>query len=207
VTEDTPPNPGRDPYGVSKLAAELALRQVARERELPYTIMRPGMIYGVRSGMWTGQMYKLASRQPTLFIGTGSGSCYPIHVDDVVDFALLLATHPHAVGEVFNCTPDPSPTWRDFLGGYSRLAGHQSWLGIPPALLMPVAVLGGWFAPESSPLRDLPDLLPFSQRYITYRMAKAAHLLGWQPTVTLEDGIAGCAEWLREKQWKVKSGK
>jgi 2-alkyl-3-oxoalkanoate reductase len=199
VTENTPPNPGADPYGVSKLAAEVALHEVAGERKLPFSIMRPGMIYGPRSGMWTGQMFKVARRRPTIFIGSGSGSCYPIYIDDVVEMSMVLATHPKAVGETFNCTPDPSPTWREFLGAYAKLAGHQMWFGIPAILLVPVAALSGRVAPEGSPLRDLPDLLPFSQRYITYQMDKAYHLLKWSPKMSLEVGIRRCEAWLREK--------
>lgn len=203
VTEATPPDPGNDPYGISKLAAEIALKAVAAERNLTYSIIRPGMIYGPRSGMWTGQMFKVARRRPTIFIGSGQGSCYPIHVDDVVALTLLLAEHPAAVNEIFNCTPDPSPTWREFLGLYAQLAGHQRWLGVPPLLLKPVAALAGIIMPEGNPLRDLPDLLPFSQRYITYKMTRARELLGWLPQVKLADGIAGCTDWLREKRLLV----
>lgn len=197
VTEETPPNPGSDPYGLSKLAAEQAVHESGAARSVRYSIVRPGMIYGPQSGMWTGQMFRWARRRPTIFIGDGSGSCYAVHVDDVVDLTLLLATHPAAVGQTFHCTPDPSPTWRDFLSGYARLAGHETWLGLPPALLWPVAALAGVVAPRSSPLKDLPDLLPFSQRTVTYRMTKARDLLGWSPRVPLEAGIAGCADWLR----------
>lgn len=199
LDENTPPHPGYDPYATSKLAGEQALKEIATARQLTYSIIRPGMIYGPRSGMWTGQMFKVARRKPTIFIGDGSGSCYSIYVDDVVDLTILLATYPNAVGEIFNCTPDPSPTWREFLGAYSRLAGHQSWFGISPLLLRPVALLGGLFAPSNGPLKDLPDLLPFSQRYITYKSTKARDLLDWSPRVSLEEGIARCADWLREK--------
>lgn len=199
VTEETPPQPGRDPYGVSKLAAERVVHEFGATRGLRYTIIRPGMIYGPRSGMWTGQMFKLARRNPTIFIGDGSGSCFPIHVDDVVDLTVTALTHPSADGETFNCTPDPSPTWREFLGGYAALAGHQNWLAIPPVLLKPVAWLGGKFAPADSALQDLPDLLPFSQRHITYKMDKAADLLGWRAGVPLDAGIAGTEDWLRDK--------
>ncbi len=199
VTEETPPDPGRDPYPISKLAAEKALKEVAAEYHLPYTIIRPGMIYGPYSGMWTGQMFKVARRRPTVFIGDGSGSAYPIHVDDLIDLLLIAAVHPNAPGETFNCTPDPSPTWREYLGAFSRLAGHQRWLGVPPKLLWPFVQLIGRFAPASSPMVDLPALLPFSQGYITYKTDKARRLLGWTPKITLEQGIAATADWLRER--------
>ena len=199
VTEETPPKPGRDPYPISKLAAENALKAVAAERHLPYTIIRPGMIYGPYSGMWTGQMFKVARRRPTIFIGDGSGSTYPIHVEDLIDLLLIAAVHPNALGETFNCTPDPSPTWREYLGGFARLAGHQTWLGVPPGLLWPFVQLIGRFAPASSPMTDLRELLPFSQGYITYKTDKARRLLGWTPKITLEQGIAGTSDWLRER--------
>jgi nucleoside-diphosphate-sugar epimerase len=199
VTEETRPDPGRDPYPISKLAAEEALKDVAASHRLAYTIIRPGMIYGPHSSMWTGQMFKVARRRPTLFVGSGSGSTYPIHIDDLLDLLLIAAVHPNAVGETFNGTPDPSPTWREYLGSFARLAGHQSWLGVPPLLLWPLVQLIGRLSPRSSPMVDLPELLPFSQRYITYSTEKARCLLGWTPKVTLQQGIDGTADWLRER--------
>lgn len=199
VTEETPPSPGYEGYGVSKWEAEQVVHEIGSVRNLEYVIIRPGMIYGPRSGMWTGQMFKLARRRPTIFIGSGSGSSYPIHVDDVVDLTVLAATHPAAANETFNCTPDPSPTWRAFLGAYSHLSGHGRWFSIPPFLLRPIAWLLSKIMPLDSRLRDLPDLLPFSQRYISYKMNKAQSLLGWQPRISLSEGIIGCETWLREK--------
>lgn len=199
ITEDLPTNPNRDPYNVTKAEAEAQVQSVASETGLAYTIIRPGMIYGPRSGMWTGQMFKLARRKPTIFIGDGSGSAYPIHVDDVVDLCVVAATHPAAGNQIFNCTPDPSPTWRDYLGAYSRLAGHDQWFGIPVWMARLAApLIEGVLMLRGEP-KDVPDLLPYSQAMNTYKMDKARELLGWQPKITLDEGIAGCADWLRTK--------
>ncbi|MFN8450319.1 MAG: hypothetical protein U0521_17465 [Anaerolineae bacterium] len=70
--------------------------------------------------------------KPTPFVGDGRGSVFPIYIDDVVDMMITAARHPAAANQIFNCTPDPSPTWRDFVG-CARLAGHRRWLAIPPA--------------------------------------------------------------------------
>ncbi|MCC6803601.1 MAG: NAD(P)-dependent oxidoreductase, partial [Anaerolineae bacterium] len=148
---------------------------------------------------WTGQLFRLARRNPTPFVGDGHGSVFPIHVDDVVDMTVTAAGHPAAANQIFNCTPDPSPTWREFLGAYSRLAGHDGWLAIRPSVLTPFAALVRLVSPRVSRARDLPDLLRFTQRDITFKMTKARDLLGWQPQVDLETGVAGCAEWLREQ--------
>lgn len=200
VTEETLPDPGADPYHSTKLAAEHTVRAVSRLHGLPYTIVRPSMIYGPGSNTWTAGMFQLARLNPVPLVGGGDGSAYPIYVDDVVDLLVTVATHPAALGETFNCTPDPSPTWREFLGAYARLAGHQNFIRVPVDPLLPlaqrVARLPGT---GSSQFGDLPDLLPFLQRYITYKMDKARDLLGWQPQVSLEDGVARCAPYLRQK--------
>jgi len=112
---------------------------------------------------------------------------------------VTLASHPNAVGETFNCTPDPSPTWREFLGSYAALAGHDHWLGIPPLVIKPVAWPVAKLVPEHNRLRDLPDLASFVTSYVTFSMDKARNLLNWQPRVSLQKGIQRCVPYLREK--------
>lgn len=198
VSEDTPPNPIHDVYGETKLGAEQVLIELAEKHDLKYTIIRPGMIYGARSHPWTLSMFKLAKRR-VIFVGDGHGSCFPVHVDDVVGLTVHASTHENAVNQIFNASPDPSPTWREFLGAYAQLAGHDRWIAIPPILLKPVAWLGGLMMPRHSPLKALPDLLPFSQQTIHYKMDKANRMLGWQNRVSLQDGIASTEDYLREK--------
>ncbi len=197
VTEDMPLAPGAMPYNVTKAQGEGVVREIADRYGLSYTIIRPSMIYGPKAGLWTEQMFRLASLNPTPWIGDGSGSAYPIYVDDVVDMLILAATHPNAHNQAFNCTPDPSPTWREYLQSYSRLAGHQNWLALPPLLLLALGGIALLVSPPLSEGRDLPDALQYARRYITFKMTKARDLLDWQPPTDLPTGIAHCADYLR----------
>ncbi|NWG17074.1 MAG: NAD(P)-dependent oxidoreductase [Chloroflexi bacterium] len=199
VTEDMPQKPGRVPYNVTKSEAEKVVREVGADNSLPYSIIRPGMIYGPRSGMWTMFMFNLGKRSPTIFLGDGSGYVHPIYIDDVVDMAVLLLTHPAAAGEAFNCAPDPAPTWREFLGGYSALAGHQNWRGLPALPFRIIAPLAELALTLRGEPQDVPALIPFLQGRKTYKMDKACRLLGWEARVSLDDGIRRCEPWLREK--------
>jgi 2-alkyl-3-oxoalkanoate reductase len=196
VSEATQPTPSADPYVITKAEAE---KVVCSESDLPYSIIRPGMIYGPRSGMWTRTLFRLARRRPTTWIGDGGGSAHPIYVDDVVDMMIVLATHPAVSREIFNCVPDPAPTWREFLGAYSRLAGHESWLGIPPSALRVVSNVASAFARPQTQMKALPELLDSALQRVTFKMTKAKTQLGWQPQVSLQVGIKNCAAWLREE--------
>ena len=98
IRESAPMTPGNEPYIPPKAAAERLVQEIAVAHGMPYSIIRPAMIYGPRSGMWTEKVFRLAALRPTPFIGDGSGSAYPIYVDDVVDLMCVLGTHPAAVG-------------------------------------------------------------------------------------------------------------
>lgn len=199
VSEDTPPTETSDPYAMTKARAEEVLRQIADKRWLSYSIIRPGMIYGPRSQAWTALMFKIARRNPTLFIGGGKGHAHPIHLDDVVELCITLATHPAAKGEAFNCAPDPAPTWREFLGEYSRLAGHQNWLGVPSPLAEMGMDIRSALASDESMDTSWGEKVRWIQRQVTYKMDKAREMLDWQPSVPLAEGVAGTETWLREQ--------
>ncbi|MBL8160413.1 MAG: NAD(P)-dependent oxidoreductase [Anaerolineae bacterium] len=198
ITEDTPQEPGRVPYARTKSEAETVVQEIGAEYSLPYSIIRPGMIYGPRSGAWTVTMFKVGRRKPTIWFGDGSGSTHPVYVDDVVDLTVLLATHPAAVNEAFNCAADPAPNWRTFIGSYSRMVGHESWLGIPilpVRLLAPLIDLALGLRNEP---QDVDKLAQFVQTQRCYKMTKARDLLGWQPRVDLATGMKHSEAWLRE---------
>lgn len=195
VTEAIPPAPGADPYALTKAAAE----QVVLEAAVPYTLIRPAMIYGAGSINWTGAFFRWGRIKPTPFPGKGHGSSFPIHVDDVVDMLVVSASHPAAVNQIFNCAPDPAPTWREFISAYSHLAGHQRWLSIPMLPFRPLAKIAQIVSPPHNMARDFPDLLRYAERTVTYSMTKSRDLLGWSPKYTLETGIPTCAAWLREQ--------
>ncbi|MFW5748638.1 MAG: NAD-dependent epimerase/dehydratase family protein [Chloroflexota bacterium] len=198
VTEETPCDPGADPYHITKVGAERTVVDIGYQYGLNYAIIRPGMIYGPRSVTWTRSMFRLVKRGP-IWLGSGGGSAYPVHVSDVADLALLAAEHPAAQGEAFNCTPDPSPTWREFLGAYAELIDRKRWIGVPPFLLRAGAPVISMLSPAHAQAKDLKDLVPFILDHHTYRMDKAAERLGWSPQVDLKAGVQSCVPYLKEK--------
>ncbi|MBK8026410.1 MAG: NAD(P)-dependent oxidoreductase [Chloroflexi bacterium] len=55
------------------------------------------------------------------------------------------------------------------------------------------------FAPPSSLLRDLPELLRQYLEKTTFSTAKARERLGWTQQVGLAEGILRCEPYLRQK--------
>jgi nucleoside-diphosphate-sugar epimerase len=199
VTEETPLRPGTEHYGQSKALGAARLRARCAESGLPYAIVRPGMVYGPRSGFWTRKMFQLMNRTPAVLPGDGETPCPAIYIDDLVDLILVAAVHPGAVGQVFNGVSDPPPTWRKFLGAYAAMAGRQVVLPIPIGVLRgiaPLAEIVTRLAGEPQPVGQMIDGLIGRGR--VYSMEKAARLLDWRPRIGLDEGMAQAAIWLRE---------
>lgn len=199
VTEDTVITPTKSPYNITKASAEAILSTIAKTKGLSYSIIRPAMIYGPRSSAWTNTMFRLARFRPTPFIGDGTGHAHPIHVSDVADLMITLATHPNAEARAFNCAPDPAPTWRDFLGAYSALVEHQDWLSLPPTLFRAGAPIAEAIATIMGEPQATPAMVDFILSKSTYSMQKARDLLNWQSKVSLQAGIDSCIPYLQEK--------
>jgi nucleoside-diphosphate-sugar epimerase len=199
VTETTPPSPGAYAYAKTKYGGELAIKDVALHTGLNHVIIRPGMIYGPGSVNWTDALFRYAKRNPILFPGDGSGSAHPIYIDDAVDLLARMIGDETLNGEIFNCSADPAPSWREWLLGYAKLAGHQNWVSLPPFLAKTAAGLIMGFAPPSSLFRDLPELIDQYLEKTTYSTAKARERFGWSQQISLSEGIERCVPYLREK--------
>ncbi len=168
VTEETPTNP-LSPYAVSKLAGELYLRQYTQLHGLETTTLVLTNTYGPRqdphgeAGVIAIFADRMLRGEPTRVFGDGANSRDYVFVDDVVD-AFVKACGPVASGMRLNIGTGVAVT---------DLALHRTM----------AAAVGGVGEPVMAPARlgDLPHMVVDS--------SKAREVLGWKPTVALEEGI------------------
>ena len=112
-----------DAYSAAKVAAERVL-----EARPNVTILRPGIVYGPRSPLWSEQIARLLVSRRLGDIGRhGDGICNLLYVDDAVTaIARVLRARAMPQGP-FNLAADPAPTWNDYFRAYADA------LGIRPA--------------------------------------------------------------------------
>jgi nucleoside-diphosphate-sugar epimerase len=199
LDEATDPDPAGYTYSRTKAEAERAVRTAAAGTGLEVAIVRPGTIYGPRARTWTGLLFRWAQRRPLVLPGSGRGTIPYIHVDDVVDLGLLCAVHPAAAGGIFNAVMDPPPTLRQVLGAWADLAGNPWRLSLPVPLVRLAARLAAVTARPGTVRREAPAIARMLVEPARWPMDRAREVLGWRPRVGLEEGIAGCVPWLREK--------
>lgn len=102
--------PRRTRYAESKLAAE----QLVQASQLPYTIVRPTLVYDVGGGQELLMYLDYLRRFPVVpFIGTGGALKRPVWAEDIVDGLLRLAGAPVALGKTYNFSGAEAITMRE----------------------------------------------------------------------------------------------
>jgi nucleoside-diphosphate-sugar epimerase len=125
-TEASPSAPGQDPYGRSKVQTEEICAEYGR-RGLAITVLRPTIVYGPYSDLWTVEFaQRLSAGKWFLPQRYTEGTCNLVYVDDVVKAVLLSLQNERAIGQTFIINGEERPTWSEYFGALNDA------LGLPP---------------------------------------------------------------------------
>jgi CDP-glucose 4,6-dehydratase len=173
---------GREPYEVTKAAADLIAHTYATAYTTPVGIARCGNIYGAGDLNWSriipGTIRSLLAGDQPVIRSDGTLVRDYLHVDDAVDGYLALdaalADGRFEPGEAFNFS-DESP--RSVLDVYEAVCKAAGFPGTQPRVLgeAPGEIQDQWLSAE-----------------------KARDRLGWRARVGIDDGLARTVEWYRD---------
>jgi nucleoside-diphosphate-sugar epimerase len=90
-----------DPYGRSKLEAEVALLALSRENGLEVVIVRPPLVYGPGVRANFQRLMQLVKSGLPLPLGAIANRRSMVALDNLADLLVLCASHPAAPGNVF----------------------------------------------------------------------------------------------------------
>ena len=194
-TADDLPAP-QDPYGVSKLEAEIALLELGKNTGMQIVIIRPPLVYGPGVGANFAAMLKVVARRIPLPLGSISNRRSMVSIGNLVDLILLCTYHPAASGQVFLASDDQDVSLPELL----RKLGDA--LGTPTQLMnVPVSVI--WFLARLLGKQNVAQRLCSS---LQLNISKTKDLLGWKPPVSLDQGLLEVAQWFKNRH-KNQAGK
>ncbi len=183
LSESTPTHPA-EPYAVSKLEAEIGLRQIAEETGLEVTIIRAPLVYGPNAPGNFGRLADAILRGRRLPLGAIRNKRSFIALENLVDFISLCAQHPNAANETFVIADGEDVSTADLVKRMARAFGIPSRLiWVPSPLLWLGATLSG---NRSAAGKLLGTLLIDS--------TKAGELLGWRPLIAMDEQLSKIAE-------------
>ncbi|MCC7701834.1 SDR family oxidoreductase [Janthinobacterium sp. GW460P] len=169
----------QDPYGQSKLEAELALKEVALATGLELVIVRPPLVYGpgVRANFM--RLMQLAKIGLPLPLGAIHNQRSMVALDNLVDLLILCCRHPAAPGQTFMVSDDHDVSIGELLRMLASGMGKRTWLmPVPAGLIQRCAALLGKKAVADRLLGSLQ-----------VDIAHTKATLGWKPVPDIQESI------------------
>ncbi|GGA13433.1 NAD-dependent epimerase/dehydratase family protein [Okeania sp. KiyG1] len=163
------------PYGITKLAAEQLGKLYHQNFGVPCVYLRYFTVYGPRQrpDMAFHKFFKwILQDEPISIYGDGQQTRDFTFVSDAVAANLLAGTVPEAVGEVFN------------IGGGSRVV-------LAEVINMMEEIVG-------RPIKkNFVEKARGDARHTSADVSKAQKILGYQPQVSLKEGLQREWEWVK----------
>jgi nucleoside-diphosphate-sugar epimerase len=197
--ETTPCQPCGNLYCDTKIGAEKAVWAAHHEAGLPVVVIRPANVYGPYSNPWTLRPIQLIRSGQMILINGGTGLCNYVYIDNLLDATLIATKRDSSVGQVYLISDGNAVMWKEFFGYYAQMAGKPrirsvpEWVGKAIALGMEiVSKLTG------KPPKITREAVGFLTREARFSIEKARRELGYQPRISLEEGMKLTEQWLRE---------
>ncbi|MGR7920573.1 UDP-glucose 4-epimerase family protein [Zobellella denitrificans] len=182
-TEDGQPNPA-DLYAHSKWEAEQGLQQLACETEMELVVIRPPLVYGPDAPGNFGRLVRWVEKGLPLPLGAVHNKRSLVALDNLVDLIITCIDHPAAANQVFLAGDGEDLSTTELLRGVARAMGKPARLiPVPAGLLQFGATVLGKKAMAQRLLGSLQ-----------VDISKARELLGWNPPLTVEEGLKRCFE-------------
>jgi 2-alkyl-3-oxoalkanoate reductase len=193
TTETGPYYPIKYPYQVTKMMTEeYVLAQNAQDFRT--TAIRPCNVYGPGDHTSTYHMFDAIMDGVFGYIGGGSALTCPIYIDDLCAGTLAALDAPAAGGQAILLTDGMKVSWKDYVRVMFAAVGSRK---KPTSLPRPLAyaaagvMTAAWrvFRSPVAPPLTMYRVEQASQDY-HFSNAKARELLGFEPKVFYEEGLA-----------------
>jgi nucleoside-diphosphate-sugar epimerase len=195
------PQERNDAYGFGKLKQEELVRFYGERQQLPYVILRPGVVFGPGKRDLSGRVGNGAFG---LFVHVGGSNLLPLtYVDNCAEAIVLGGLKPGVDREIFNVVDDEVLTSRQFLEEYKKCVGKFRSVSIPYRVAYLLSLL--WERYSYFSKGQLPPA--FNRRRCAadwkgnrYSNQKLRERLGWTPRVSPDEALASFLAQFRSQE-------
>jgi dTDP-glucose 4,6-dehydratase len=184
--DESHPLQGQSPYSASKIGADKIAEAFHLSFGVPVVTVRPFNTFGPRQSgraiiptiitqCLSDEKIHLGSLHPTRDLN---------YVDNTVDGFILAASTPDVIGKTLNLGSNSEISIGDLVQLISHLMGR------------PITVV-------SDDERVRPQNSEVERLWANNQAAKS--LLGWQPVISLEEGLCATIEWIQNNRERYKS--
>lgn len=186
ITEKHPINP-QSPYAATKASADFLAMSFYRSFDMPISVIRPFNTYGPRQSaraIIPSIISQILTRKE-LFLGSLSPTRDFSYVSDIVRGFLSAASSKESIGQVINLGSGSEVSIEQLANEIMSLAKEEVKISLDHQRVRP-------------PKSEVEQLVADN--------TKAKRLIGWEPTVSLKDGLRNTVEWIRGNKGQFKAG-
>ncbi|MGG1551497.1 SDR family NAD(P)-dependent oxidoreductase [Paenibacillus ferrarius] len=177
--DETHPLQGQSPYSASKIGADKIIESFYCSYSLPVVTVRPFNAYGPRQSMRAviPTIINQALHQPEIALGNLTATRDFTFVEDTARAFICAASHEAAIGQTINAGSGAEISIGELAQKIKHIIGRD----------IPVRLASERVRPEKSEVDRL-----FSDS------SKAAALIGWQPSISLSQGLERTIAWMKD---------
>ena len=188
-------------YGASKLAGALAVRM----GRVPWTVVRPPLVYGPRD-VEVLRVFRWAARGVLPIFGDGSQELSQIYVEDVARALIAAGNAPQTAGRTYFAAHPDIVRHRALVTAIGRAVRPER----PPVIIRfpaGVARIGLWISGTAAYVARRPTVLTLNKAHellapaLTCSPATLERDAGWTANYSLAAGLAKTVTWYREQRW------
>ena len=187
-----------DPYCFGKIKQDEIVMAYGREHNLPYSIIRPGPVYGPGKKKLAG---RVGIDTFGIFLHLGGSNRLPlIFVDNCAEAIVLAGIVEGVDGEVFIAVDDDLPTSRQFLRLYKKQVRRFLSIPVPYQVFYLLNWLwekySKWSDGQLPPVFNRRQCAAYYQRR-SYSNRKLKERTGWSPRVSFGEASQRYFEFVR----------
>jgi nucleoside-diphosphate-sugar epimerase len=168
-----------DPYGQSKLEAELGLRQLSILTGMEFVIIRPPLVYGPKVRANFGALRGVVARGIPLPLGAVQNLRSFVSLANLVDLISVCLIHPNAKNQLFLVSDGDDVSTPELVRRMAHALGRPvRLLSVPSRLL----TIGAMLLRQEDSMRRLSEFLQVDIEY-------TRNQLQWKPPLTLDQGL------------------
>jgi nucleoside-diphosphate-sugar epimerase len=202
VTEQGAVNSENNPYCQSKIEAESAVLEINSPPDFGVIIIRAGDVYGPGSVPWIVRPLLLMNQKLFAYADSGDAIINHVYVDNLIS-GIFLAIEKETYGEVFNITDGKETSSKEYFTLLAETANLPLPFSLPKdeiKLFISIRAQGQRLFRKKVDI--LPEAVDFMNRPYAYSIAKAKNVLGYEPNISLEDGLQLTKEWVQKTDLK-----
>ncbi|RDH78749.1 NAD(P)-dependent oxidoreductase [Mycolicibacterium moriokaense] len=197
VDETYPVHVNGDVYTDTKVNSEAVVLAAHAAGEIGVTVIRPGDVWGPGSIWVRSPIAEMRKKTGFPLPNGGNGIFSPVYIDNFVDALTLAVASEDAAGQVFNISDGLGVRCGDF---FARMAAmcDGTVRTLPIGVAAPAAEILGAVLRKLGQKTDLAaGTMWLLNRTGTFSIEKAQKVLGYQPLVSIDDGMARVEQWAR----------